>query len=335
MKYPIKIMSTQPINMVEVRWQVSNLCNFKCAYCFPDSNTGTNRGPTDLNILVNNFNHLFKEYKKKLKIERFNLSITGGEPTVWPKFGNFIERIQTKNKMAMTLISNGSRTLRWWERYGNYVDNTVLSFHAKEGKKEHHLSVANTLTNFGKRVTIMVLMDPTAWDKCIEAIEFFKSNSDRANWFLNVSPLVSTPSFKVDYTKEQLNYLNANLSLIPTKKWINTNLHAFINGEMRVYTSIVTYDDYSKQYARSSHYLNKGINNFAGWQCNLGVESIYIHHDGSLMGGCGQKLFGLDHTYNIYDKDFVKCSIDFKPVICSIALCTCQPETHISKQLLL
>lgn len=334
MTFPIKIVTTQPKNLLEIRWAVSNFCNFTCDYCYPDANSGTKRGPRDLETPLKNFMHLFREYKKKLNIERFNFIITGGEPTLWPEFGEFIKKLHEKHDVIFTVMSNGSRTLRWWEEYGYLIDDAVLSFHLKEGDIQHHCNVANTLIKHNKRVTVMVLMDPKYWDKAIEAVTYFKENLHE-NVFLEVKPLVDHNSLSVTYTKEQREYLMGQTKKeVPTPQWWSVNLNSLINGDMRVTNSIATMDDGTELRARTSTYVNKGYTNFYGWTCNIGLETLYIDWGGGLMGSCTQKLFGLDDYLNIYDTEFTeKAKINFVPVKCEQTRCVCQPDTHVTKSL--
>lgn len=330
--YPIKIVTTQPKNLVEVRWAVSNFCNFNCDYCYPDANAGTQKGPRDLTTALKNFNHLFREYKKKLGIERFNFIITGGEPTLWPPFGEFIQAMQEKHDVVITVMSNGSRTLRWWEEYGKYINDAVISFHSKEGDLEHHTKMLNILARNEKRVTNMVLMDPDHWDKCVNAVEYFKENMHK-DVFLQVKPLVDHAQLTITYTDKQIAYLEEQSKWMPSRLWFNRNLNSLINGDMRVFNSIVTLDDDTILRARTSTLVNKGYTYFKGWNCNVGMESVFIDWNGNLMGACSQKLFGLDHYLNILDEDFSKTDIQFQPVICEQIRCVCQPDTHVTKSL--
>lgn len=330
--YPIKIVSTQPKNLLEIRWAVSNFCNFTCDYCYPGANSGTDRGPRDLTTALKNFNHLFREYKKKLGVERFNFIITGGEPTLWPPFGEFIQKMKEKHDIIFTVMSNGSRTLRWWEEYGHYIDDAVLSFHSKEGDLEHHTQVLNILAKNGKRVTNMVLMDPKHWDKCYAAVGYFQQNMHE-DVFLQVKPLVDHSQMHITYTDEQRKYLLDQNKWMPTKLWFRKNLSSLVNGDMRIFLSEAELDDGTKIRNRTSSLVNKGYTYFKDWTCNVGIESVYIEWNGNIMGACTQKLYGLDYYLNIFDENFSENNINFVPVTCEQVRCVCQPDTHVTKSL--
>ena len=75
------------------------------------------------------------------------------------------------------------------------------------------------------------------------------------------------------------------------------------------------------------------LNQFKGWECSLGVNSLTIDRAGNLTGSCRQKLFGLDYYFNINDNNFIeKFNPEIKPVICQKTLCLCDGETVLSKK---
>ncbi len=156
---PIKIVSTQKENILEIRWNPNNLCNFNCRYCFPYNNTGEYKSPKDLDLIVNNFNFLLEQYKEKLGKTRIHLKIAGGEPSLWKDLDTFTHRIKQSNDVYVTLITNGSRTLRWWKEHGQLFDNVHLTHHVAQADIDHTMEVADTMYEFGKKITVKVLMD--------------------------------------------------------------------------------------------------------------------------------------------------------------------------------
>jgi wyosine [tRNA(Phe)-imidazoG37] synthetase (radical SAM superfamily) len=338
---PIKIVSTQPDNVLEIRWCPNNVCNFDCRYCFPGSHDGDYKSPKDIDLIIKNFNHFLKQYKEKLGKTKVHLKIAGGEPTLWKDLAIFIHGIKKENDVYLTLISNGSRTLRWWKEYGHLIDNVTLSYHIAEGDRDHHIAVADTMFELGKKTTALVLMDPYNWEQGVEDIEYMRANS-KHKWFIQAAEVIepehmSLNSIKIisaeerRYTPEQKQYMKKGLKRIPGVLWFIKNFK-LLASEMRIFESKATLSNGKKMNARPQAYINNNWNNFKGWSCDLGLEAVYIHWDGSIAGSCQQKLYGLDYSFNILDKDFVEqFNPEFKPVICGINNCFCQPETQISK----
>jgi uncharacterized radical SAM superfamily Fe-S cluster-containing enzyme len=59
---------------LKIQYELSNICNYKCWYCFPGSNEGTHRWP-DLEPLMSNLSFLLDHYKNSAKKKRFQLML--------------------------------------------------------------------------------------------------------------------------------------------------------------------------------------------------------------------------------------------------------------------
>lgn len=311
-----QIVSTQDSELLDIRWDPNNICNFKCHYCFPGSNAGNYRSPTDIDLVLDNFSHLLNISGKK----KFKITISGGEPTMWKDLGYFIKKIKESHDVYISLITNGSRTLRWWNEYGDYIDNVHISYHLKEADLKHTIDVADTMFSKNKKTTVKILMDPELWQKGIDAVDTMKRDS-QFPWFISVAKLVGD----YQYSEEQMIYLNKDLKRIPGMFWFFKNLNLVLNGLIRRYESIAVMANGKKIKSKTYKYINSNLTNFKGWKCNLGIESVYISPSGQLGGACGQKLSG-----NILSKDF-KRDVKLASVICDQLSCLCVPETHISK----
>ena len=333
MTYPVKIKSSKRNTILDVTWDLTNYCNFHCQYCFPGSNDGTHKIENNLDLLVDNFTYLANQYKDKLGKDLIHLKFSGGEPTLWKDFGKFILELKRKNNLYIGVISNGSRTLRWWQEYGYLIDNATISFHINEANVDHTVAVADTLAKLGKKVTVLVLMNPDRWEECVTVVERMKTTS-KEKWFIEVKTIVDTINFKVSYTEKQQQYLLKEIKRMPGLLWFFTNIKLVIAGLVRRYQSIATLDDGSILKASSSGYVSRGWDRFLGWDCAIGLETLYIKWDGTIKGSCGQTVYGLNYSYNILDSNFIeKYNPEFKTSICQQRRCVCLPETHVTKSL--
>ena len=339
---PIKIVSTQQPNILAIRWNPNNVCNYKCEYCWPGSNTGDYRSPADLDLIINNFNHLIERYRTKLGKTKIHLSVAGGEPTLWKDLGQFIEAIKKENDIYFSLISNGSRTLRWWKQYGHLIDNAHLSYHISQADPDHMIAVADTLFKLNKKVTVKVLMDRKHWQAGLDVIEYMKKNS-KYKWILmtceviepevsNIRDIRIIKADDIQLTKEQKGFLKNPLKRIPSPLWFWKNRKLIFQGQIRLYESIAHFENGKTMKAKSNTYINKNWTNFEGWSCDIGLDNVFINWTGEVQGSCQQNIYGLDYNFNILDTDFVeKFDPEFKPSICSIKNCLCSCETHQSK----
>ena len=99
-----QVYNPQPKDVLRLEFMIGNTCNYSCWYCFEGSHEGTHRWTNDLDQLVANFVHLFDRYKAigKRKLE---LHIVGGEPTLWPQLGEFVEEIR-KQIFSSTVLND-------------------------------------------------------------------------------------------------------------------------------------------------------------------------------------------------------------------------------------
>lgn len=325
MKKIVSIKSTQPNNHLNIGWAISNVCNFKCRYCFPGSHEGDAPSPKNVELVSKNLLHLVNHYRAKLNKNFFHLTILGGEPTVWSQFGEFLEKIKSDKEIYVSTLTNGSRTLRWWEQYGGLIDNLTLSLHVSQADLDHSIAVADMVYKKGKKVTVQVMMDTACWNQCVEAISYMKKKS-KYPWMIEAKPIVHS---SVEYTDDQKSYLKHSMKRYPTIFWLAKNLKYIINGHIRMTRSIATFDDGSKTKSKDPDYILSGNTKFTDWSCDIGVESILIDQYGSINGSCGQNLFG---TSNILDPNFSKVfSPHLGSVLCKMDSCTCLPATHSSK----
>jgi len=304
---PIRIVSTQQKNLLQVRFWPTDICNFNCSYCFPGSHDNKYRYPKDFDLIVEKFRNTFNQYLLKGKT-KFHLTISGGgEPTLWPRLEDFCKQIKESHNVYITLVSNGSRTLTWWKNNYQHFDDVVVSFHVAESKIDHHCDVADFLYEKKLKVTSLILMDCAKWNECTSAVD--KMMLSKFPWTIQTKEIVDAPGHDIDsYDDQQKQYLKKNIKRIPDSDRILENL-----DDHKLHQSVAIFPDNSAESCRAHTLIINEWNNFQGWRCNLGNESIVITVDGQVLGSCGVE-FSNDGT-----------------AICPRSICSCQPDTHISK----
>jgi organic radical activating enzyme len=273
--------------------------------------------------MVKNLRHIFDYYQNHTDKNKFDINITGGEPTVWPDLHNYCKELQEQHNVMTSIQSNGSRTVRWWKDNAKIFSKVLLSYHVGEGNLEHFTEVADICYEEGTFVVVTVCMDPKNWNKCIQAIDHFKSKS-RNKWYIRLQHLEGN---NIVYNEEQRNFLLRPVIRLPNFLYAIKHFKKFYNKESKIKF------DTGKIIKASQHEISiNGWNHFKGWECNLGIDSFQINYDGSISGGCGQKLF---ENYNIYDVQFEK---KFNPLIksvtCEIDICGCVPEINLNKKII-
>jgi organic radical activating enzyme len=318
----IEVKHRWPKNKLRIEIMLGNTCNYKCWYCFPGSNEGTHRWP-EYDLFVKNLEYLLNYYIKNLDKQTFELHIIGGEPTMWPEFGRFIEHFKNNFNCIFSMSSNGSRTLRWWEQYGKYMDKVILSCHHESVDIDHFIKVADCLYDQRVIITGLVLMDPNYWDKCMDLVTRLRKS--RRRWGIDIQEIYHNT---INYTEEQKEILKKHRLRQANPIWfLRNNKHTLLK------TSVVT-EDGRKINVKNNEIILKKINNFYGWDCNLGIDSLFIDKKGNLTGACGNNLYNLDFQYNIKDKNFIETfSPELRSTTCTKSSCWCQPESNLTKKL--
>jgi len=308
-------------NILRISYQISTVCNYTCDYCFPGSRDGQYPFRKDWKQLADNFTAMFNYYKTHTNKNKFELSLAGGEPSMWAPLEKFCNEVKKENDVIIQLVSNASRTLRWWEENAHLIDKAALSCHHKEVDIDHFIQVADILYKKGTLTVVQVLMDPLAWDKCLDLIEKLKTS--KYGWAIRLQRLEKT-----DYSVEQIEFLKKPLLRRP-------NLWSEWQQRKKSFNKepIAIFPDGSKQ-RLSAHELSlNNWNNFYGWSCNLGIDSVFITPNGDITGTCNQKLFNLDYLYNIHDLDFKeKFNPTIQPTLCKSLSCWCVPEANLTKK---
>ena len=320
MKNLIKIETMESSNRLRIEFMIGNYCNFKCAYCGPYANGGDTRWPTDYPALIDSFKHLLNFYVRNGR-DKFEINLLGGEPTLWPKVADFARDLKQLYNVKITMTTNGSRTIRWWEKNATAFDKVLFSYHPGQADLAHYINVIDTVYNLGIPVNSLVMMYPTLWDDCIDAIEQMKQSNNP--WFICAME-VHPPK----YTLEQREIFKKHVKRRPPLWRVIKDEHENIfKGKTKA-----KFSDGSEKRVERNYFSTNDITNFEGWMCNIGIETINIQKDGKITGTCGNRIFDEDNFYNIYDPEFTKVfNPKLVPTLCHSKVCWCQPEMLMTK----
>lgn len=316
----IRIDSNIDENLLRIELFLSNVCNYKCWYCFPGSNEGTHRWPA-LEPLISNLSYVLDYYKKNKNKTKFLLHVIGGEPTIWPDLENFIKHFKTNYDTIISISTNASRTIRWWNENGDLFDHVMISCHHQYIDTKHIISVADLLYKKKVNLTALVLMDPSKWDTCVNIVDDLKKSKYR--W-----PITALEVFhsSINYTADQKKYISNSLKRMPNLLWW------WKSKRMPYKDATVTYDNRKKIKVPNNWLSINALNSFKNWKCNLGIDTFFIDKNGNMQGACGENLYDLDFKYNIFEKDFISnFHPDIKSTTCKQEKCYCQPEINTTK----
>jgi len=315
---------------LRIMYNLSNVCNYKCWYCFPGCNDGTVGWP-DLTTAKLNMKHLL-EYYFNNGTNDINLNLIGGEPSLWRDLGEFVQYIKDNvnkkwyQKIRISMQTNASRTLRWWEEYGHYFDHVSISVHGERADPLHISKVGQILVDKGVFCFASVLMDHKHWDKSVELVDTILST--KTSFMVQVKPIHVNGIY--NYTDSQNSYLSETIKRKPSISQAIKNYKTISS----IPTITASYSDGSKIKTKVAYKIvQEGIQSFTGWSCSIGQTWIYINLEGNITGTCGNKLYGVDYFYNINDKDFVnKFAPKLTSVICEKGNCSCEGEIVLAKK---
>jgi sulfatase maturation enzyme AslB (radical SAM superfamily) len=236
--------------------------------------------------------------------------ISGGEPTLWPKFQNFCKDYvaASNGPTGITFTSNGSRTVRYWKEFDAPVDTIGFSFHPEYASEDHYLKILEIVQEKNAVISIYLMASPLHFKR----IEKFYNTLEKSGLNINVKMSIindwingSGPdkSYTDDMLKFCKNYFNRSL-----KRSIFEH-SLILNNEPKTVSELK---------------INK-LNRFKGWKCFGGHEYLSIDPYGTVYGSeC--KVFG---PYgNIYTGD-ITLPEPFK--ICPNQFCQCGTDLRIRK----
>lgn len=334
---PIEIINPDYDEYLSIQYAFTNVCNYKCNYCWPESHSGTSRWP-DYDIICKNFDHLISVYKTHFNKKTVRFHLLGGEPTLWPRLGDFAKYIYEKHGCRITMSTNGSRTLRWWNEYAEYFSDIQISVHHEFCDLDHIKAVLDCIYSKGTVMTAaMVLMDPLAWDKCVAIVDDLCAYP--VPWLVKLKYLIESDGddfgkINTTYTPEQLFYLKDKIKKLPPDAYIS-KMKELDNIEQDRTAATIKFNDGTESPYKTILLYENNRNSFVGWQCSVGKDRVTVQADGRLQGACGElKIYG-NRIFNIFDQDFTE---NFTPdiikpsITCSIPFCSCSTEIKLPKR---
>jgi len=317
----IRIKSNMPKDTLRIEIFLSDFCNYKCFYCSDNFNGKTQQWPK-LDKILPNFEHLLNYYSKNANKKKFIIHIGGGEPTLWKDLIPFSKSIKDKFNCSISITTNGSRSIRWWKHNSKFLDHVSISVHHESVDPTHISKVGDILYKNRVALWCLVLMDPNCWKKCLNLIDILKKSKYR--WSINARPIFH-PDIK--YSEEQKKFLETKTR----HPGLLYNLFVEKLKEPKYIGPTVYFKNFTKKVKENWLVIN-GYNNFKGWSCNVGVETLFIGKTGNIQGICGNLLYQKDYFYNIYEDNFKnKFNPDIIPTTCQTDFCHCQPEVNCSK----
>jgi len=292
-----KVTSSWPHqDQIKVEWNLGKRCNYDCAYC--PSVIHDNTSPhTDLAILE-------QTVDKLVSIGRpIRLSFTGGEPTVHPHIEDLLEYCRRKGVFWVNLTTNGTRPSRWYLNNEMYFNHLVFSLHFEYDWKR----VVHTINQF---------YDETE-------IDFFVNVMAHHQHMDEVRTVVAQFIQKgIKFAVRRIRWTEGDHNIFDDLRYEGYDLQWLLDMDATVKAN-VRIDDSAIMHANDVIKLHK--NQFKGWSCNAGIESLMINWDGDVHRATCRVGGSLG---NIYTGTF---DVPTEPIICTRDWCTCAADIPLTK----
>ena len=282
---------------VKVEWNLGKRCNYDCSYCPAVIHDNTSPH-TDINILKNAVDELSK-------INNIRISFTGGEPCVHPKILDLLEYAKPKVSW-LNVTTNGTRTAEFYiDILDRLINHIVFSVHFEYDYQkviETVLNVAQHTKN--KNILVHMMMLPGHLDDVSDACRRLKEAG--INYALR--PIRWTETHDVFEDMERYS--------ADEKDFLVTQNHNPPHNTMIDETESCNTNDL----------LIAKTNQFKGWKCNAGLESLMINWDGDVHRATCRVGGSLG---NIYNGTFES---PIAPIICTRKWCTCVADIPLTKE---
>ena len=288
-------------NYIKVEWNLGKRCNYDCSYC-PAAIHDNESPHTDLDILKRTVDKLATLPKP------VRLSLTGGEPCVHPHIEQLIRHIKEKN-MWLSITTNGTRKPLWYSM--QQVDQYVFSLHFEYDWSNVLYTIKNVNDrNNGSNGTSIVVNVMAHQDK-----------------MKDVRTAVDMLSFHaIPYAIRRVRWTEGDHDLFDDMRYDQNDLDWILGHVATVKPNCIIHVDGGTKERHANDIIKLHLNQYKGWTCNAGLESLMINWDGDVHRATCRVGGSLG---NIYDGTFI---IPTEPVICTRNYCTCAADIPLTKQ---
>jgi hypothetical protein len=203
----------------QILWDIGRRCNYDCSYCWTSVHNRTD-DHKDFDTLIKTSDRLIDEWSHGESI-RWNFG--GGEPTLHPKFLEWMKHLKSRNQWTM-VTTNGTRDHKYWSEASQYLNSINMSAHfdGLQDEKDEDRFVRNIeaiCKHFDEHdddhwLEIKLMAPPKYIDRAVKLRDKIKQlgtldkpgANGRIKGMLSLVPIRSLgdSGTLIDYTEEQL-----------------------------------------------------------------------------------------------------------------------------------
>jgi MoaA/NifB/PqqE/SkfB family radical SAM enzyme len=281
---------------IKIEWNLGKRCNLDCAYC-PEYIHDNHSPHINIDILKSTVDKL-SSLKKSVRI-----SLTGGEPSVHPYIAELARYIKEKDIKWLSMTTNATRKPDWYLRHEEYFDQYVFSLHFEKDIDR----LLSTILEVNKKRIKKILVHVMAHHKYMNQVKDAVQKLD---------------FFNVPYVIRRIRWTEGNHDLFDDTKYHTDDLKWIKDNTATAEPNCIV-DDSLEYHANDIIKLH--MNQFNGWKCNIGIESLMINWDGEVHRATCRVGGSLG---NIYNGTFI---VPEEPITCTRHWCTCEADIPITK----
>jgi MoaA/NifB/PqqE/SkfB family radical SAM enzyme len=292
-----KVTSSWPHqDSIKIEWNLGKRCNYDCSYC-PSSIHDSHSPHTPIDILERAVDRLC-ELKKPLRI-----SLTGGEPAVHPDIEDLFDYFKRKDVFWVNLTTNGTRASQWYLENEMFFNHVVFSLHFEHDWKR----VLHTINQF---------YDSTER-------EFFVNVMAHHDHMDSVRTVVAQLIQKgIKFAIRRIRWTEGDHNVFDDMRYDGKDLEWLLSMDATANPNCRVDNE---RIVHANDIIKKRENQFKGWTCNAGLESLMINWDGEVHRATCRVGGSLG---NIYQGTFVAPN---EPIICTRDWCTCAADIPLTK----
>lgn len=329
----IEIKNRDP-EMLTLTWVINNICNNSCSYCPDELHSGTNHDYTWENAR-RFIELLFQRYT------RIHCAIAGGEPTMSPHLLEMC-RMFREHDNIVGFTTNGVANKRRYQELAKLCNYICISFHPATQPESSFDEFIDKAREIGEHCWchISVMTPSSNFDHSVKFYNYLREHPGKYS-----AELVRITSWGVPdnydhiYSDSQLIELDRLNSLK-----IDNNIRNRDDKSIDDHDPLQFGKDIDPKFDKSesavidffgtnlftvNDLISRNMTYFQGWECNIGLESLFVRQGRIKRGNCSVGDF-IGHIDDLDNIQWPESSI-----ICDQSrICHCPSDVRITKRML-
>jgi len=295
--------------LFNISWILGRFCNYKCSYCWPYARSDM-PDHQPLEVYKSTVDEI-KRQARAIGFNQFHWSFSGGEPTAYKHLLDLTKHLDdgiATPYQTVHMTTNLSPSLNWWRNWHNATcllqrRSITASFHAEHAREQEFGDKCLQLIDDLVHVTINQVMVPEKFYETLERCERFRKRG--INVTLKPQSNDTATAIVDGYTEEMINIMKNDFE------------------QQEGYQIRLTDKEQDYFIDQAERFNALGFNQFAGWTCNSGYQSVIIRgNEVKRAYSCKEENLGTIEKFTLFSA----------PKICITDRCVSSADSKIPKR---